>query len=163
MAALAGAALVLGIVALPRAAPTDAAFTDSEYARGTVTALTLRPPQIVSIPRCVRPPALGGTVFSIRWQWPLAAAPYSGLAAANVRFTIDGNVEVPSTVSDGDGRYTSAFDTALLSGLLGSLLGADITVEMRTTMGAWSSPGVTTFTYYAPLLGGAPTCTYTNG
>ena len=152
-----GLLAILSWIAVPPT--TDASFTDSEYAGASVTALTLRPPQIASTPLCQRPPLLGGDVFSIRWKMP-AGAPADSI----VRWAVDGQVLTtsPSTSTDSQGSFVSAFSTTLLSGLLGSLLGANIKVEMWATSGTWISPTASTMTYYAPLLAGSPTCTIVN-
>ncbi|CAN7437586.1 hypothetical protein LJR186_002864 [Microbacterium foliorum] len=164
LAGVAGAALLLGIGMAPSAQMTEAAFTDSDHARTTITALRLAPPQITGFSSCIRPPVLGGSFMKIVFQWPNAAAPYSTMTSANVQWRVGTTVIAPVvTGPDAQGRYTADITTGLLSGLLGSLLGADVILEMRTTYSGWTSPGVTTATYNAPLIAGAPTCTPANG
>ncbi|WP_424936304.1 MULTISPECIES: hypothetical protein [Bacteria] len=157
--ALLGIGLLATLSWIAAPSTTDASFTDGEYAGASVTALTIHPPQIASTPLCQRPPLLGGDVFSIRWRMP-AGVP----ADSVVRWAIDGQVLTtsPATATDPQGYSVSTFGTALLSGLLGSLLGANVKVEMWATSGTWISPTESTMTYYAPLLAGSPTCTIVN-
>lgn len=163
LAAIAGAALLVGIGLAPTAQVSDASFTDAEQAQTTFTARLL-PPQITSIPTCIRPPVLGGSFMKVMWEWP-AVTPYSSFSGSNVEWRVGTNVIVPTvTGPDAQGRYTADITTGLLSGLLGSLLGADIVLEMRTTYGTWkTSTTPTTVTYNAPLLSTAVSCTPANG
>lgn len=163
LAAIAGAAMLVGVGLAPAAQMSDAAFTDEEQAQTTITARLL-PPQITSIPTCIRPPVLGGSFMKVTWGWP-AVAPYSSFSGSNVEWRVGTTVIVPTvTGPDAQGRYTADITTGLLSGLLGSLLGADIVIEMRTTYGTWkTSTTPTTVTYNAPLLSTTVTCTPANG
>lgn len=162
-AAIAGTAMLVVIGLAPAAHVSDAAFTDAEQAQTTITARLL-PPQITSIPSCIRPPLLGGSFMKITWGWP-AVAPYSSFSASNVEWRVGTTVIVPTvTGPDAQNRYTADITTGLLSGLLGSLLGADIVIEMRTTYGTWkTSTAPTTVTYNAPLLSSAVSCVPANG
>lgn len=159
-----GLAALVSVAAVPSVQMTEARFTDVEQVSASFTALALKPATILRTPLCVRPPALGGNVFSIEWQWP-TSAPYDTFTAANVRWKVGTaeSVAVPTTGPDASGRYTSTFNTGLLTGVLGTLLGADLRVEMRTTLHNWTSGAASAMTYNAPLLVGAPTCTIANG
>lgn len=164
LAGAAGIALLCGVGLMPPAQLTDAAFTDSEHARTTITALRLVPPQVTSFATCIRPPLTGGTFLQVVFQWPSATAPYTTMTASNVQWRVGTTVIVPTvTGPDGQGRYTATITTGLLSGLLGSLLGADVLIDLRSTYSGWTSPGFSRVTYNAPLVIGAPSCTFSNG
>lgn len=169
LSGIVGASLLAALAAAPPVQLTDAAFTDSEYASGTLKAATLLAPQIaVPMPLCQRPPLVGtGDLFTIKWKWPVAGdhteAFNASLRPANIRWRVNAtdNVAVPSSGPDSNGFYTTTFNSGLLGSLLGSLLGVNVVVEMRTIIGSWTSQTVSRMTYNAPTVAGV-SCTVAN-
>jgi hypothetical protein len=135
-------------VVLPGAAPTEAAFTDTEHAASTISALRLPQPYIVSAPTCNYPLIALNLRFVVEWEWPSALrsqAPYSTFDASNVRWSFGGSdfhSSFPTTGPDANGRYRTTFSGALLNsllgGLLGNLLGTSFDIRGQTT---WTPPG----------------------
>jgi hypothetical protein len=160
---LAGA-LVLGVAAgLPRIEPSDASWTDSEVASGSLSALTIDPPTILS---CTASTLGGGGLglgpsVTVTWSFPTGhgystpnnIAYATGTAGlGNLTNVALGNGVATSGPSGG--VYTTKYDGAALSGLLSS----QFRIALSTVDGSgWTSKPVS---YLASigLLGLGTTC-----
>ena len=155
LTAVAGFAVLLGVVSSPAVQVTDAAFTDSEYAGQSFTASTLAAPVVTS---CTVTSLLGTfTGFTITWTSPYLMA-QQRLSINNVA------VDNSNVTQSGSGPYTysSTISSGLLNTLLGSLLGSTNTVKVESIAGtAWVSPAATRTLSVGGLLGlgGNNTCT----
>ncbi|MGX9347317.1 MULTISPECIES: hypothetical protein [unclassified Microbacterium] len=173
IAALALAAALGGAALTPAATATDAAFTDTEHANATLTALRLQPPTITGV-TCSRPALLnpGAVYLTITWRWPDAGAPYSGYSAANASWTTTAITPVAGsptpaapTTTVANGVYTTTFTGTLLGNLLGGLsnllLGSSFSADVVTTgvvgtgTTTWTSPTRSGVTMTIPPLAGA--------
>ncbi|WP_226531461.1 hypothetical protein [Microbacterium paraoxydans] len=156
LAGTVGVAVLVGIALSPPMEPTEARFTDSEYAAGAFTAATLPTPVVTS---CTVTSFLGTfTGFTITWTSPAVKL--------QQRFSInDVVVDNANVTQSGTGPYTysSTISSGLLNTLLGSLLGSTNTVKVQTSYPgtSWVSPAATRSLSVGGLLGlgGNNTCT----
>jgi hypothetical protein len=146
-------ALTASIAIAPTPSLTDAAWTDAEFASGTLTAATLSSPIIDS---CSASGVLGiGATATLRWHFPTG---FGYTVPTNAQFylatnglltglgLVNAGASTPTT-PDANGVYTTTFSTALL----GSLLGADALIGVATKLENWTSPVVTRFVHWGFL------------
>ncbi|MFK4760436.1 hypothetical protein ACI3KS_05820 [Microbacterium sp. ZW T5_45] len=181
LAAVSGAALLVGLAIAPPVQQTDAAWVDPEYGSATFRTITLLPPVVEPLPGglvCPNPlgTLLGGAALTIKWRWPSTTFTKPATSAFNVLLsgTIDGS-GTTSTVAPGaatSGVYTTTVSKTLLEGLLGGLglilAGGQYVVYFSTS---WVTPGGLTWTspqkvkitvtYPALLSGETTTCSST--
>lgn len=139
-------ALTASIAIAPAPSLTDAAWTDAEFASGTLTAATLQPPKITS---CV--PRLGLLGLNLTNLHPTATLTWNVNAIAGnaapagykFYFSLSGPLLLlplgHAGISDFealDGVHTTIFSAELL----GSLLGGEAKIGVATTLGEWTSP-----------------------
>lgn len=159
IAGLAGIVALCGVVLVPSAQDTDAAWIDAETGTAQFAAATLEEPTITACN--VRTLLNLGLVFTgvtIRWTSPYGAQ--------NVELRING-VRIPaSNVSQsgtGPYAYEASLSATLLQSLLGGLLGSENTVEVVATLpnSGWRSVADTRTLEVGGLLGllGSNTCT----
>jgi len=159
-------ALVLGVAVIAawgagRVDETEAAWTDRESVRTTLTATTIPKPVIQS---CVLSPGTLGAnpTITMKWNFP-AGAGYA--APANVAYAVaeGGLLSNLTVVVLGQGVSTSGpvsgtYTTTVSSSILGGLLGGSYGLYLQTvdTTG-WTSER-TGATAAMGLLGANPTC-----
>ncbi|WP_431805463.1 hypothetical protein [Microbacterium paraoxydans] len=151
-----GVAVLVGVALAPAVQPTEARFTDPEYAAASFTASQLAAPTITS---CNVSSLLGTfTGFTITWT-SVYLKPQQRLSINNV--VVD-NTNVTQSGS-GPYSYSATISSGLLSTLLGSLLGSSNTVRVEAIIPstAWASPAATRTLSVGGLLGlgGNNTCT----
>lgn len=143
LAGVAGMALLIGVGTAPAAQVTDAAFTDSEYGRATITAFTVPPPTVIA---CAVTNNGLGIFQSVRIDW---TSPYP---ATGVRLTLTqgattatvpaGNI---TTSGPAAGVYThsAVLTQALLTSLISNLLGSTTTLTATNLLvgTSWVSAG----------------------
>ena len=101
--------LLIGVVALPLASETDAAWVDSEHGRGTFSAVVVQAPSAIDFSLCrdfgtVPVPPDSQQMVTIRWRW---AAPMPG--SVTTTWTVGGDAISPTTTGPVDGVYSSTF------------------------------------------------------
>lgn len=169
LATIASIGLIAGVASWNSPQVTDAAWSDSEHASGSATALTLAPPQITS---AVCTKAVLGLLLNrleMKWQWP-ASQPLPGSSLAPV-WSINGTVmatQPTTTGPDASGTYTTTFSSGLLTELVTLLLGGNATITVRaqipgTGPPVWQSATGSTVNLHVPPLLGSPTCPWVNG
>lgn len=160
LAGIAGVALLFGLGMAPAAQVTDAAFTDSDYGRATITAFRVPAPSILA---CGVTNNGLGIFQSVRIDW---TSPYP---AAGTRLTLTqgattatvpaGNI---TTSGPAAGLYThsAVLTQALLTSLLSNLLGSTTTLTATNLLvgTSWVSAGASRQLSIA-LLGLNATCT----
>lgn len=143
----------------PRAALTDASYTDGEYAAsGTLTAATLSNPTNMT---CSVQKTLG--VFAsvtIGWHsaYPLTAT-VGGVTVLTASSSVKTST-VTGITSSGTGPYTYSvtLDQSLLTSLVTNLLGSTTTFTVKNTAGTnWTSASLTK-TLTMSLAGLGATC-----
>lgn len=168
LAGIAGLALLIGAGIAPIAQDTDAAFTDTDDGRATITAVRVSAPQIDSITTCNRPLLGLSPVLVVKWRWLTTAAPFNDLSKLSAQWSFNGAASISApTTGPVSGIYTTTFTGNLLGELLGGLLGGSYTVAATTdwtTAGnvQWRSPTPSTISVTVPPILGAPTCTFAN-
>jgi len=153
------AALVMLLaVGAVNAAPTDAAWTEPEYASsGALNAIDLSAaPTITSCTTTTKVVVLVGLVFdtvTITWT---STAP---LEMQRVYFGTQLGSLTPTLVSSTNGNhsYSVTYSEGLLESLLGNLLGSTTAIAVRAEGGSWSSPTATN-RLRVELLGLNPRC-----
>lgn len=159
----AAAGLVLGLAAAATTAPTEALYTDAEYATTTAKTTSMATPAIQS---CTITTGLLGVVTGVVLVW---TSSYDMAAISNPNYTpltvTDGNNvvwDIPrgnivKSGSAGAYTYTATMTKALLDSLLGNLLGSTTVLTVREQYpldGAnWKSPTAKR-TLVIALLGG---------
>lgn len=143
LAGLVGATLLLGVGLAPTAQTTDAAFTDPEYSRTTITAFRVPAPTIIA---CAVTNNVLGVFQSVRLDW---TSPYP---AAGTRLTLTQGATtavVPAsnitTTGPAAGLYThsAVLTQALLTSLISNLLGSTTTMTATNLLAGttWVSAG----------------------
>lgn len=137
IAGAAGIALLMGVGAVPPAQQTDAYFTDTEYiSASTFTAGTMTP---LTGATCTLLPGLTFTGVRLVWQSAYdidgvpepGYSPVSGTGTNGSTTYLDRSVIVKTGPTGGLYTYTATMNVALLSGLLGTLLGATTTLTIQ--------------------------------
>ncbi len=160
LAGVAGGALLCGVALAPTAQTTDAAFTDPEYARTTITAFRVPAPTIVA---CAVSNNGLGVFQSVRLDW---TSPY---AATGTRLTLTQGATtavVPAanitTSGPAAGLYThsAVLTQSLLTSLISNLLGSTTTMTATNLLAgtSWVSAGASRQLSVA-LLGLNASCT----
>lgn len=160
LAGVAGVALLFGVGLAPVTQVTDAAFTDSEHGRATITAFRVPAPTIIG---CAVANNVLGVFQSVRIDW---TSPYP---ASGVRLTLTQGATtatVPaaniSTSGPAGGLYThsAVLTQALLTSLISNLLGSTTTLTATNLLvgTTWVSTGATRQLSIA-LLGLNASCT----
>ena len=160
LAGVAGVALLFGVGMAPVTQVTDAAFTDSEYGRATITAFRVPAPTVIA---CAVTNNVLGVFQSVRIDW---TSPYP---ASGVRLTLTQGATtatVPaaniSTSGPAAGLYThtAVLTQALLTSLISNLLGSTTTLTATNLLvgTTWVSVGTTRQLSIA-LLGLNASCT----
>ncbi|WP_311259544.1 hypothetical protein [Microbacterium sp. WCS2018Hpa-9] len=143
LAGVAGAALLLGIGMAPTVQMTEAAFTDDDYARTTITAFKVPAPTIIA---CGVTNNGLGIFQSVRLDW---TSPYP---ATGTRLTLTQGATtavVPAsnitTTGPAAGLYThsAVLTQALLTSLISNLLGSTTTMTATNLLAGttWVSAG----------------------
>ncbi|WP_431071174.1 hypothetical protein [Microbacterium phyllosphaerae] len=163
LAGVAGVALLVGIGIAPTAQVTDAAFTDPESGRATITAFDVPEPVSSQTPGCVASSGLLGAnpIVTIYWRVPVGVTGYSltttefGLANNQgllepVLSNLLQNVSTTGT--------TTAYVTVINGALLANILGGSKTLGIRFTgPGGWESDWLVASASFG-LLGANPQC-----
>ncbi|RUR01450.1 hypothetical protein [Labedella endophytica] len=136
--AIAGFAIA-ALVLVPTARPTEAVFTDSETATGTLTAFVVPRPTLSST--CTINPGLLGATPSITIEWTLPA----GYASTDVRYGVGATPTTLQPVTANyvttplsGARYRTVFSGGLLSGLLGGSASVGVRIQ-DTPKNSWLS------------------------
>lgn len=143
LAGIAGATLLIGLGSAQTAQTTDAAFTDPEYARTTITAFRVPAPTIIA---CAVTNNGLGIFQSVRLDW---TSPYP---ASGTRLTLtQGATTAPvpaaniTTSGPAAGLYThsAVLSQALLTSLISNLLGSTTTMTATNLLAGttWVSAG----------------------
>lgn len=160
LSAVAGAALLLGVGLAPAAQVTDAAFTDAEEARVTVTAFVVPVPTITA---CTITNNALGVFQSVRLAWT-SPYPLSGVRLTLTQGTTTAVVPSSNITTTGPtgGLYSHAavLTQTLLSSLVSNLLGSTTTMTVTNLLvgTSWVSAGASRQLTIA-LLGTGATCT----
>ncbi|MGO1406527.1 hypothetical protein [Agrococcus casei] len=136
--------LLIGVVALPLASETDAAWVDSEHGRGTFSAVVVQAPSAIDFSLCrdfgtVPVPPDSQQMVTIRWRW---AAPMPG--SVSTTWTVGGDAISPTTTGPVNGVYSSTFTAGQLRSVESPAFGANYdlvaTARVATTQGStWQS------------------------
>lgn len=143
LAGVAGVALLVGVGLTPAAQMTDAAFTDPEYGRTTITAFQVPAPTVIA---CAVTNNGLGVFQSVRIDW---TSPYP---AAGTRLTVTQgatSATLPAanitTSGPAAGLYThsAVLTQALLTSLISNLLGSTTTLTATNLLAGttWVSAG----------------------
>lgn len=160
LAGVAGAALLCGVALAPPAQITDAAFTDPEYGRATITAFRVPPATIIA---CTVANNGLGVFQNVRLVWT------SVYPASGVRLTLTQGATtavVPAanitTTGPAGGLYThtAVLTQSLLASLISNLLGSTTTLTVTNLLAGttWVSAGTSRQLSIA-LLGLNASCT----
>lgn len=161
LAAVSGAALLVGLAIAPPVQQTDAAWVDPEYGSATFTAATV--PTLIpwGSPECSAATVLlvGGRT-TIRWSIPAGVTGYS---AADIEFGREVNGVLNPLLTSLLGTVTttgtpSAYTTVVEGGLLSNVLGGGMKFAMRLKgPGGWVGPWLVASVTF-PALAGPGTC-----
>lgn len=147
--------LLVGVVALPAANETDAAWTDAEHGATGLASLTLQKPSVNGTV-CNRPTLFNanGPALTVEWSVP-ANHPTSTTAV----WRLNGTVFAPArTTNLGNGQFRSIFTNGQLFGLFQGI--QDHVFTIKTAVGNnWQSAQTTTIDFKVPPFAGNPTCT----
>lgn len=160
LAGVAGLTLLLGVGMAPVARMTDAAYTDSEHGRATITAFRVPVPTITA---CTVSSNGAGVFQNVRLVW---TSPYG---ASGVRLTLTQGATtavVPAaniaTTGPTGGLYThtAVLNQNLLTSLIANLLGSTTTLTVTNLLAgtSWVSAGTSRQLSIA-LLGLNAACT----
>lgn len=133
--------LLIGVVALPLASETDAAWVDSEHAVSSMTATQIPVQRGSGYTVCERVGLLGSDnnpAFTVQWKWSTNGT------AANVlpRWRVNGEPVTPVTTGPVQGVYTTVFTRVILRDVQPpSTFGTEYLVQASGVLDAtnWSS------------------------
>lgn len=163
LAGVAGVALLVGVGLAPTAQITDAAFTDAEHGRATITALNVPEPVSSQTPGCVASSGLLGVnpVVTIYWRVPVGATGYS---VTNAEFGLANNQGLLEPILSNLLQNVSttgtstAYVTVINGALLANILGGSKTLAIRFAgPGGWKSDWLVATASFG-LLGANPQC-----
>ncbi|OFI39065.1 hypothetical protein BIU82_15570 [Arthrobacter sp. SW1] len=151
------------LLALPAAnGGTLAAWTDSEFGRGSFAAATIQRPVITSC--TLAPGTLGANpVITLKWRFP-AGSSYAIPANVNYYVAKDGLLTNLTSVLLGSeltttGPLAGEYTTQFKSGLLGGLLGGSYGVYVQTKDGSGWTSTLAEAKASMGALGANPSCT----
>lgn len=160
LAGFAGVALLIGVGLAPTAQTTDAAFTDPDYARTTITAFRVPAPTIIA---CGVTNNGLGIFQSVRLDWT-SPYPVTGTRLTLTQGATTAVVPASNITTSGPagGLYThsAVLTQALLTSLISNLLGSTTTLTATNLLAGttWVSAGASRQLSIA-LLGLNASCT----
>ena len=163
LAGVTGVALLVGVGLTPAAQMTDAAFTDPEYARATITAYDVPEPVTSQTPGCTAQSGLAGINPTVRIYWRVPVG-VTGFSLTDAEFGLansEGLLEpiLSNLLQNVSTTGTStAYVTTISGALLANILGGSKTLAIRFTgPGGWKSHWLVATASFGPL-GANPTC-----
>lgn len=136
LAAIVGAAMLVGVGFAPSAQVTDAAFTDPEHASATFTATSVTP---LTDATCQTLGTVSFTGVRLTWRSVYdmalisdpAYSPVSGTNSAGTTSYLNRASITKTGPTNGRYTYTATMSTSVLGGLLGTVLGASSTLTIQ--------------------------------
>lgn len=163
LAGVAGAALLVGVGMAPAAQVTDAAFTDTDHARATITAINIPEPVSSQTPGCVASSGVLGAnpIVTIYWRVPVGVTGYS---LTNAEFGLANNQGLLEPILSNllqnvnTTGTSTAYVTVVNGALLANILGGSKTLAIRFSgPGGWKSDWLVATASFG-LLGANPQC-----